>query len=155
MRPKLFSTSNPMKDIINYYQVNENIFTGGQPTPRQFETFKENNIRLVINLALPDSNNAIKNEGEIVTALEMTYVHIPVDFKNPAKEDLQRFCKAMEISLQNKVFVHCVMNYRVSAFVFLYRVNVLKENEEAARKDMLKVWTPDPIWEMFIDENII
>jgi protein tyrosine phosphatase (PTP) superfamily phosphohydrolase (DUF442 family) len=143
-----------MNEITNYYRVSENIFTGGQPTPRQFESVKENDIRLVINLAMPDAKNAIKNEGEIVTSLGMAYVHIPVDFKKPVKADLQRFYKAIEMSLQDKVFVHCVMNYRVSAFVFLYRVNILKQDEEMARADMLKVWTPDPAWETFIDENM-
>jgi hypothetical protein len=37
----------------------------------------------VINLAMPNSENAIPEEGYIVTARSMTYVHIPVPFDAP------------------------------------------------------------------------
>lgn len=41
---------------------------------------------------------------------------------------------------------------RVSAFLYLYRRLVLSEDEAAASFPMREVWTPDPVWQAFIDQ---
>ena len=51
----------------------------------------------------------------------MEYVHIPVVWSLTHK-DLTRFFAALEEHRGRKVFVHCLLNMRVTAFVFLYRV---------------------------------
>jgi hypothetical protein len=43
---------------------------------------------------------------------------------------------------------------RVSAFIFLYRVIILKQSVEIARQDMLKIWQPDETWQKFINDNL-
>ncbi len=48
------------------------------------------------------------------------------------------------------VHVHCAANYRVSAFLFRYRRDVLGHDEALARADLDRIWTPDPIWSEFI-----
>ena len=52
------------------------------------------------------------------------------------------------------MLVHCVLNYRASAFVFLWRVLRRGEAPEAARLDMLSVWQPDETWQAFIDRAL-
>jgi hypothetical protein len=50
-----------------------------------------------------------------------------------------------------KVWVHCVLNMRASAFVYLYRLINLGVPEEEAIAPMNEVWEPDEIWREFID----
>ena len=52
------------------------------------------------------------------------------------------------------VLVHCQVNMRASAFVFLYRV--IHEDapvQEAAAK-LTGVWIPDGVWKRFIDDTL-
>ena len=49
-----------------------------------------------------------------------------------------------------KIFVHCVLNMRVSVFVYLYRLLILKEDPDTAYQDLRKIWEPDQVWSDFI-----
>jgi len=51
------------------------------------------------------------------------------------------------------VDVHCIANYRVSAFFYRYRRDVLGENEDAARREMEQVWTPNEVWSAFVERK--
>lgn len=140
-------------EILNFLKINNKLYTAGQPLADQFSMLKKLGIKTVINLALSTTENAIQNEAEIVTLMGMTYIQIPVDFKEPLKSDLERFYKAIEMGLDKPVFVHCMMNMRVSVFVYLYRINILKATEETAWNDVLEIWEPDSVWNLFINEN--
>jgi protein tyrosine phosphatase (PTP) superfamily phosphohydrolase (DUF442 family) len=115
---------------------------------------REAGFEAVINLALPTSDNAIANEGSVVTGLGMSYVHIPVDFKAPTSQDFRAFCRVMEAFDERPVFVHCAANKRVAAFVFLYRVLCQRISRSEAEREMHKVWKPDEIWSRFIEEQL-
>jgi protein tyrosine phosphatase (PTP) superfamily phosphohydrolase (DUF442 family) len=52
----------------------------------------------------------------------MTYIHIPVDFQKPTDGDFHQFCSVMEQLKEVPVHVHCIANYRVSAFFYRYPV---------------------------------
>ena len=47
--------------------------------------------------------------------------------------------------------VHCQLNYRASAFSFLYRVLVLKTPVDQALLDLTGVWQPNDTWWTFIN----
>jgi hypothetical protein len=49
-----------------------------------------------------------------------------------------------------KVFVHCALNMRVSAFVFLQRVLDEQLPVGNAAVDLHRVWEPDEVWRDFI-----
>jgi hypothetical protein len=57
----------------------------------------------------------------------------------------------MEANRARKVFVHCVVNYRVSAFMYLYRVLRLGVDPEDAIWDLRSIWEPDETWLAFIN----
>src|SRR5437588_9609844 len=114
--------SSALLGIYNFHAVGERLGTAGQPTEAQLRSVREAGFEAVVNLALPTSDNALANEGSIVTGLGMSYVHIPVDFKAPKAKDFQAFSRVMQAFEDRPVFVHCAKNMRVSAFVFLYRV---------------------------------
>jgi hypothetical protein len=48
------------------------------------------------------------------------------------------------------VHVHCIANYRVSAFFYRYRRDVLGMDESRARAEMEEVWHPAGVWASFV-----
>jgi hypothetical protein len=49
-----------------------------------------------------------------------------------------------------KTLVHCQVNFRASAFSFLYRVLFLDVSMDAAKEDLNSVWVPNETWREFI-----
>ena len=55
---------------------------------------------------------------------------------------------------EDKVLTHCKLNWHGAAFTYLYRINVLGENELTAKKDLMAIWHPNPTWYAFMSEVI-
>jgi protein tyrosine phosphatase (PTP) superfamily phosphohydrolase (DUF442 family) len=146
--------SNSMENIYNFLQISDSIATSGQPTIDQFTTIKEAGYQIVVNLALPESPNALVNEKQIVEVQNMQYVNIPVIWENPTIENIIEFFHVLETNHDKKIFVHCAANKRVSAFIYLYRLIHQSISEEKARNDLHKLWVPNEIWEKFIQQVI-
>ena len=136
--------------IYNWRRLDGRITTSGQPTEAQLAGLHDLGIRHVINLGLHSHEKALSDEAGSLSRLGMTYIHIPVDFKNPTEQDFARFSTAMRELEGVPVHVHCIANYRVSAFLYRYRRDVLGEDEAAARAEMERVWKPDQVWQAFI-----
>ena len=139
-----------IREITNFIQVSERIASSGQPDDHQFKLIASEGYKAVINLAMLNSENAIPEEGNIVTALNMLYVHIPVPFETPDVTHLQDFINVMGALSKQKVWVHCVVNYRVSAFLYQYWRIVNKASPGDARKVMLPSWEPNTVWQQFM-----
>lgn len=140
-----------MEAIQNFVQINDRLATAGQPTIEQFTAIRDAGYTVVINLAVPTSEGAIKNEREIVESLGMQYFHIPVIWENPTIDDFNQFADVMQTHSDESVFVHCAKNMRVSAFVYLYRRSHDKISEEEAKADLYKIWQPNSIWRSFME----
>ena len=136
--------------VYHWYRLDNRITTSGQPTEAQLADIASLGVRLVINLALSSSPRALPDEAAAVGALGMAYLHIPVDFGNPAEADFAAFCAAMNDAREELVHIHCAANYRVSAFLCRYRCQVLGVGWEEAYGDLERVWTPDDVWAGFI-----
>lgn len=136
-----------MHKILNYIQVNNNIATSGQPTPKQFEEIANEKYEIVINLALSTSSNAIKDEDKIVSELGMTYIHIPVDFEEPSKEHLKQFLRILASLDERKVWIHCALNYRVSAFMYVFHKYIYQTPFDEIDLTLLEEWCPDTKWQ--------
>jgi protein tyrosine phosphatase (PTP) superfamily phosphohydrolase (DUF442 family) len=139
-------------DITNYLEITHRLGTGGMPTTGQIKSIADTGYQAVINLALDESPGAIADERERVTSLGMKYFHIPVIWESPQISDLAQFFTIMQQLAGYKVFVHCVLNMRVSVFVYLYRVIYLKEDPEFANQDLLTIWQPDKTWQDLVDK---
>lgn len=76
---------------------------------------------------------------------------IPVVWEKPTLDDLARFFVVMEANRTCKVFVHCVVNHRVSTFIYLYRVLRLGVDPDEAIWHLRSIWEPEPQWAEFIE----
>jgi protein tyrosine phosphatase (PTP) superfamily phosphohydrolase (DUF442 family) len=141
-----------LSDITNFVQLADDIGTSGQPTREQFDLIADADYDAVVNLALPSSDHAIPDEGSVVTGLGMSYFHIPVKFDDPTLDDLRSFIGLMRSMEGKKVWVHCVVNARVSAFLYHYLHHVRDLDEDASRSPVLDRWEPqmDDTWRAFL-----
>ena len=82
----------------------------------------------------------------------MAYFHIPVVFDNPTEADFRLFCGVLNALEGQKVWVHCVVNARVSAFVYRYLRFEKGFDEETSSTRLLKKWRPqmDDVWQKFL-----
>lgn len=139
-----------MEEILNYIKINELISTSGQPSIEQFKEIAQNDFEVIINLALHNASNAIENEDKIVTDLKMAYFHIPVDFDNPKASDVKLFLNTLQALGANKVWIHCALNYRVSAFMYIYHKYVLQTAFDDIDISLFQEWLPDMKWQEII-----
>ncbi|MFN2108955.1 MAG: protein tyrosine phosphatase family protein [Anaerolineae bacterium] len=140
-----------LTDILNYLPTTATLSSAGQPTAEQFAAIAAAGFEVVVNLALSTSGDALPNESNIVTAHGMTYVHIPVVWENPTMQDLDDFFAAMDAHQGQKIFLHCAVNKRASAFGFLYSVLRAGIPIAEAEKRMHHIWSPNRTWRRFID----
>ncbi|HEY9618150.1 MAG TPA: protein tyrosine phosphatase family protein [Microcoleaceae cyanobacterium] len=140
-----------VEDIYHFLQLSETIGTGGQPTVEQFADIQAAGYQVIINLAIPTAKQALPNEASIVAQLGLKYVAIPVVWEQPLLTDVQKFFAAMQANQGRKIFVHCLANMRVSAFMYLYRIVCEGSNPEQAQADLQRIWLPNDTWQHFID----
>ncbi len=148
-RLPFLSRNEKLKDIHNYLNIENLYATSGQPSESQFQLIRDAGYQVVINLA-PQSiiENAVIEEKKVLQCLGIRYVHIPVDFKNPTEEDFQSF--VANVDRNQKTWVHCAANMRVSAFTYRYRTQILGEDETDSKLDLQKIWEPVGVWAEFI-----
>ena len=140
--------------MVNFLRLTPLLASGGSPTLADLDNLRDDGCEVVINLALPTSPDAIPAEDEQVRRLGMQYIPIPVVWENPTRQNLMDFFAAMDACRERSVFVHCVKNMRVSAFIYLYRVLRLGANPGEARNDMAKIWEPEGTWLDFIQSML-
>jgi protein tyrosine phosphatase (PTP) superfamily phosphohydrolase (DUF442 family) len=138
--------------MVNYVEVLPHVHTAGSPTIQDLKNLREQGVETVINLALSVYPDAIPDEAGVVASLGMEYIHIPVEWTAPTQANLLDFFAAFERVRQRPVFVHCVKNMRVSAFLYLYRVIRLHEDDGEVDYDMAQIWEPEGVWAEFIDQ---
>ena len=145
-----------MNELINFYQITDLIGTSGQPTIKQFNMIAESGYTVVINLSMHDSDNALIEEGNIVTSLNMNYVHIPVPFESPLPSHLKDFFSVLDAFNGEKIFVHCALNARVSAFMYKYLTLKKGFNTYDAQTTLFKKWLPtmDEKWKAILKLDI-
>jgi len=136
--------------------ADDRIGTSGQPSEAQLAEIAAAGYRTLINLALHDDPRySLRDEPASAAALGLDYLHIPVQFRQPTRDDLLRFCDAMDAHIDRQVWVHCAANYRVTAFLGLWRVLRQGWSPDDAFALMREVWTPDTTWQGFIDEQLM
>ena len=104
---------------------------------------------------MPTSENALAEEGRLVSETGMTYVHIPVPWEAPNAEHLKQFFAVVDAmrAQGQEVWVHCAANYRASAFVYKYLTLRQGLSPEQASTPLLAQWLPqmDENWRKIYD----
>ena len=136
--------------IYNFLRIDDNITTSGQPDEVKLTELRDMGVMHIINLGLHDHEKALPNEVATVLGLGMDYIHIPVQFSNPTEEDFEQFCVVLDTLKDEKIHIHCIANYRVTAFLYRYLRDVLGMNDADARAPMDKIWQPNEVWAEFV-----
>ncbi len=131
-----------VRDILNFHEMTDDIAIAGQPTVSQLAQVADAGYSVVVNLAMHDSDNAIPEEGSVTASLGMSYVHIPVPSDAPTSTHVRKFFNVMDAFEGEKVFVHCVVSGRVSAFINRYMVLRKGASAEQATSPLLQRWLP-------------
>jgi protein tyrosine phosphatase (PTP) superfamily phosphohydrolase (DUF442 family) len=135
-----------LDDIVNYQEYSATLSSSGQPDADQLESLGEAGFERVVFLAFSDHDDSVPNEDRIVKDLGMDYVHIPVEWDAPSRSDFYAFAGAMQREPDKKTVIHCQVNFRASAFSFLYRVLYEGVPMDQAKEDMNTVWVPNDTW---------
>ncbi|KWV91169.1 hypothetical protein AUC45_07625 [Erythrobacter sp. YT30] len=133
-------TVNDPVDIRNWVRRPNGITTSGKLEADDPARLAAIGVRHVVNLALDDHPEALKNERELLAQHGIKYTHIPVPFDKPTREHVDQMIKAIE-GAPGPTHVHCIMNYRVSAFFYILDCES-GVPEAQARELMTKVWDP-------------
>ncbi|MFL0671248.1 MAG: beta-lactamase hydrolase domain-containing protein [Erythrobacter sp.] len=127
-------------DIRAFQRRADGITTSGRLTPGDPARLAAIGVRHVVNLALDSHPEALRDEAALLAVEGIAYTHIPVPFDAPSPADVA----ALEAALAahpGPAHVHCIMNWRVSAFFYLIDC-ARGVPEPAARAQMAKVWNP-------------
>jgi len=141
----------PDKDfavIKNFKFVSQNLASSGMLELDDYQLIQDYGFKHVINL-IPGMQ---LKERKRVESLGLSYEQIPVDWHEPKLEDFKQFVAYMKSYGDEKVYIHCQLNWRASTFVYLYRVTQLGVSKETAKADLLAIWTPEPTWQTFIEQ---
>ena len=139
-----------LEAIPNFLRLSDRLGTAGQPEQDQIAAIRQAGYEVVINLRsldgiLPDEQALVENEG-------MTYISIPIDWDTPTVENIEEVFAAMQANEGRRLFVHCALNMRVSACMYLYRVIREYIPPVQAIEDLHRIWTPNPTWQKLMDQ---
>jgi len=129
--------------IKNFFRVNEQVCTGGQPTMEELEKLKAEGVKAIINLRMPSEYNS-EEEAAKAKALGLRYFHIPFNNNDPKDEAVDQFLKVMADKQNLPVFIHCTTANRVGGFWMIRRVLVDGWTVEQAEDEAGKIGLRNP-----------
>jgi uncharacterized protein (TIGR01244 family) len=127
-------------DIRNWQRRPDGITTSGRLQPQDPARLAAIGVRHVINLALDDHPEALRDEGLLLEAEGIAYTHIPVPFDAPTPAHVAALGQALAAH-PGPAHVHCIMNWRVTAFLYLID-RAAGVPEAQARARMAEIWDP-------------
>ena len=143
-------------DIRGWQRLDPQTTTSGKLDDKDVERLAAIGVKHVINLALDTHPEALADEAGKLAACGIRYTHIPVPFDAPDDDHFAAFRDAVgqdDVPLH----VHCIMNWRVSAFFYRLNRDHRGMAEADARALMKQQWEPDKadrpeaaVWAAFI-----
>ena len=127
-------SSFPNVKIINFGQMDERFYRGGQPEKDDYQSLKDLGVQTVIDLR----NDPTDYEKSAVEALGMKYVNIPMSgWKYPKQEHINKFLQVMNNAETGTVYVHCKAGkHRTGVTGAVYRFTKYGWDYEKAYKEM-------------------
>lgn len=141
-------------DIRGWQRLSEAVTTSGRIEEADVARLAALGVRQVVNLALDSHPDALADEAGRFAAQGIAYTHIPVPFDAPDEAHFAAFRAAVEQG-PRPLHVHCIMNWRVSAFFYRLHRDHAGMPEAGARALMAQQWLPDapdkPEWRAWAD----
>ena len=128
--------------IFNVTWIDNQLSSSGQIHAEHARLLQSLGVKTVVNLAVYNEEYN-GSENQWVVEHGMTYIHLPVDFDRPTSSDLERFYQLMDAIADETVWVHCIANYRASAFTYLYRINERGDSRKDAKAVLDQIWTDE------------
>ena len=124
------------EDLGHFFQVDENLYRGQQPTDKGLEMLKAKGIKTVVNLRYTKS--AIAHEKQVVEKLGMKFVSIPINcFTLVPQRQVDQWVETVTDPANQPVFVHCTHGKdRTGSFTGIYRVETQGWKFSQAYKEM-------------------
>lgn len=146
-------------DIRGWLRLSDRITTSGRLQEGDPARLVAVGVRHVVNLSLHEHPEALPDAAARMADAGLRYTHIPVPFDAPGEAHYAAFRTAIEAD-DAPVHVHCIMNFRVSAFFYRWHREALGMGEGEARALMTRIWTPEtdpqpaaPAWAAFITDK--
>ena len=143
-------------DIRAWQRLSKRITTSGRLQEHDPARLAAIGVRHVINLALAEHPEALPDAETAFAAQGIAYTHIPVPFDAPTEQHYRTFVAALDAD-EEPVHVHCIANWRVSAFFYRWHRDACGMAEPEARALMEQQWSPGtnehenaPTWAAFI-----
>jgi protein tyrosine/serine phosphatase len=124
----------PNVKIINFGQMDERYYRGGQPEKGDYQSLKDLGVNTVIDLR----NDPTDYEKTEVEALGMKYVNIPMSgWKTPKDGEVEAFLKVMNDPATGTVYAHCKAGkHRTGITGAVYRQTKYGWDYKTAYKEM-------------------
>lgn len=153
------------ESIRNFLRLNEQICTGGQPTPEELEKLKGEGVRGILNLRRPTEKQTLVPGGEPIPydaaaeaeqaqQLGLRYFNIPVDGEAPTDAQVGEFLRITADAENRPLFIHCSSANRVGGFWMIRRVLVDGWSVEEAEKEARRIGLRNPKTEAFARDYI-
>lgn len=109
--------------VGNFYQVNEHIYRGAQPTTEGFQSLAKLGVKTVIDLREADGRSVA--EKKAVEADGMKYINVPMHgMESPSPSDIAKVLAIFDDPNSGPVFVHCRRGAdRTGTVVACYRIS--------------------------------
>ena len=135
-------TFTSVSDIYRFGQVDETLYRGGRPDPKQIPELKELGVSTVVDFTTEPFKIAGYTEAEACSKLGIKHVKIPfVSFENPSEENVKKFFDVVEdVKGKNqKMFIHCLEGKdRTGLFVELYKIRYGLSDVQTSINTLLK-----------------
>lgn len=134
--------ANDPTEIRAFQRLDPRTTTSGGLRDEDLPALAAVGVRHVVNLALDSHPEALADEAGKLAALGIGYTHIPVPFDAPDDAHYRAFVAALDTANGAPIHVHCIMNYRVSAFFYRWNREFAGMDEAAARALLTCQWDP-------------
>jgi len=143
-------------DIFAWQRLDRRTTTSGRLLADDIAKLASLGVRHVINLAPDEGQGALAGEADLLAGHDIRYSYIPVPFGAPEDRHFDAFVESY-CADDEPVHVHCIANWRVSAFFYRYNRDHEGMDEVEARALMEQQWSPEtwdhdmaPVWVDFI-----
>jgi uncharacterized protein (TIGR01244 family) len=116
-------TTEEIAGISTFAQIETTVACGGSTTPEAIRAIQDMGFKSVINLRLAsEEGELVEEEGAVVRAAGMNYVHLPFNMRTPDSMLIEKFIEAVSAPANTPAYVHCAAGGRAAALWMIKRV---------------------------------